>query len=101
MWINENSKNRVKNATDVVCGRVTAAFEEKVNISADRQCIGSYVIAPCGVAYVPTSGSKTAIIPLDGTQVCIGGIVPSKNLQPGEIMLYSAGGATLVMKNNG
>lgn len=34
-------------------------------------------------------------------QICIGAPVKDKELQPGEIMLYSAGGATLVLKNDG
>ena len=59
-------------------------------------------MAPFGIAYVPSAGCKTAVVPLMGSQVCLGTFSEHKsNLEPGEIMLYSAGGATLELKNDG
>ena len=37
-----------------------------------------------------------------GGAVCLGVIAaPPEPLEPGEVMLYSAGGASIVLKNNG
>lgn len=101
MWINKNISEKVKNSEKAVCGQVTASKRSTVNVQGDRQCINLPVVAPCGIAYVPCAGDNTVVLPLNGSKVCIGNIMPAKELSAGEIMLYSAGGATLVLKNDG
>ena len=72
----------------------------QVNASSDFQQLP--VVAPFGIVYVPKSGSKTAVMPVSGGEVCLGTICEKDNtLQPGEIMLYSAGGAKIELKNDG
>ena len=56
---------------------------------------------PYGVVSVPPSGERAVVLPLDDGEVGLGVIANSVGLQEGEVMLYSKGGATLVLKNDG
>lgn len=101
MWINKNISEKIKKNKPAVYGQVISSDKTKVNIQADSQCRELPVVAPCGIAWVPKQGDAAVVLPLDGGRVCIGGAVPDKGLEPGEIMLYSSGGATLTLKNDG
>lgn len=60
------------------------------------------VVAPYGIAYVPPVGEGAVVVPFDGGEACVGVIAsyPEK-LSKGELMLFSAGGASIVLKNDG
>ena len=60
------------------------------------------LIAPAGIAYVPVAGAPTVVMEGAGGAVCLGvAVTPQEELEPGELMLYSAGGASIVLKNSG
>lgn len=101
MWINQTISEKIKRKEDAACGVVTAGGNKRVNVQTDKQCLQLPVVAPCGIAYAAAEGAEAVVLPLNGGKVCLGGIIPDKGLMPGEIMLYSAGGATLVLKNDG
>lgn len=104
MWVNKNVSERTAGSgKSAVCGKVTAVNStgQQVNVSAEKQCVQLPLAAPPGVAFVPVQGSDAVVLPVGSGSLCIGCIMPQKDLQPGEIMLYSSGGATLVLKNDG
>ena len=41
------------------------------------------------------------MLPLVSEQACLGVVAQDKNLEEGELMLYSKGGASIVLKNDG
>lgn len=57
--------------------------------------------APWGVAYLPPATAQAVLVESTSGMVCVGTLSESKNLSPGELLLYSAGGARIYLKNNG
>ena len=47
------------------------------------------------------TGVQTCALPIYEGNVCIGTLSQSQGLKPGEIKLFSAGGANIVLKNSG
>lgn len=101
MWINKNIVDRTVRKNKPMCGKVTQTGNTTVNIQSEKQCVELPIIAPWGVAYVPKPDTTTVIMPLGDGDGCIGTVVEDRGLKPGEVMLYSAGGATLILKNDG
>lgn len=62
------------------------------------------VFAPAGLAWVPEAGDTVLVIKSGSGEACVlaaeGKNLPDK-LQPGEVCLYSRGGAILRLKNDG
>ena len=56
---------------------------------------------PYGVLSVPPTGTCAVVLPLDDGEVGLGVIAGKADLQEGELMLYSKGGASIVLKNDG
>lgn len=56
---------------------------------------------PYGVVSVPPNGERAVVLPLDSGEVGLGVIAEGHALEEGELMLYSKGGASIVLKNNG
>lgn len=101
MWLLKNMAQNSKKEKNADRGEITLPGQTVVNISASGEHTGVPLCAPCGIAYVPAQGEQAVILPIGNGGVCIGAPVREKGLSPGEIMLYSAGGATLVLKNDG
>ncbi len=101
MWLTSliTKQNKGKSAST---GSVTATATGKVEIDTSRLNRNVPVVAPYGVYYVPAIGSEGVLIPTESGQALVGVLsVGIDDLRPGEIMLRSAGGATLVLKNSG
>lgn len=56
---------------------------------------------PYGIVSVPPTGESAIVLPLDDGEVAMGVIANNASLSEGEIMLYSKGGASIVLKNDG
>nr|WP_316614279.1 hypothetical protein [uncultured Ruminococcus sp.] len=102
MWINEYMTGRSFNTEGASAGEIRSAKNGSVSVSATRDYGALPLIAPSGIAYVPVAGASTVVMEGAGGAVCLGVIAaPKADLQPGELMLYSAGGAGIVLKNDG
>ncbi|MBQ9680453.1 MAG: phage baseplate assembly protein [Ruminococcus sp.] len=102
MWINEYMTALPYGKGTAAAGEIRSASGGSVAVSSTRDYGAVPVIAPAGIAYVPLSGASTVVMDSAGGAVCLGVVAPSKEgLQPGELMLYSAGGASIVLKNSG
>lgn len=102
MWINEYLTGQ-NNRTDVAtAGEILTADNGRVAVGSTKNYSALPVIAPAGIAYVPLAGAVTMVMEGAGSAVCLGVIAaPPAPLEAGELMLYSAGGASIVLKNNG
>lgn len=101
MWlINYVTKNSITNP-QAETGNIKSAEDGTVQINASSDYKYLPVVAPFGVTYVPTSGSQTVVLPVYGGEMCMGVVAPESDLEPGELMLYSAGGASITLKNDG
>lgn len=102
MWINEYMTGRSFNVEGASAGEIRSTNNGSVSVSSTRDYGALPLIAPSGIAYVPVAGASTVVMEGAGGTVCLGVIAaPKEELQPGELMLYSAGGASIVLKNNG
>ncbi|MCH5299567.1 MAG: phage baseplate assembly protein [Ruminococcus sp.] len=82
-------------------GRVKGSVGSKVQVDASSDFGQINVVSPYGIAYVPPVGEQSVVINADGENFCLGTVAPTKRLQAGEIMLFSAGGASIELKNDG
>ena len=102
MWINEYIAARSGEKEESVIGRVGAVQNGRVDVSATRGYHHVSLILPEGVVSIPRRGAGTVVVQSSGGAVCPGVIIqPPSNLEPGELMLRSAGGASIVLKNDG
>lgn len=62
---------------------------------------GMPVFAPRGVAYRPCEGDRLLLMPVDGVETCVGCLSVCDDVDGGELKLSSAGGASILLKNNG
>ncbi len=56
---------------------------------------------PWGVAYRPPNAAEAVVVSTGAGSACVGAIGPEKNVGPGELLLFSAGGAEIYLKNSG
>lgn len=102
MWINEYMTGRSFGSEGASAGEIRSSGNGSVSVSSTRDYGSLPMIAPAGIAYVPVTGTSTVVMEGAGGAVCLGVIAPPQEaLQPGELMLYSAGGASIVLKNDG
>ena len=102
MWINEYVTGRSFGADKASAGEIRTANRSGVAVSATRDYGALPLISPAGIAYVPVAGSSTMVMEGAGGAVCLGVIAqPPAGLEAGELMLFSAGGASIVLKNDG
>lgn len=82
-------------------GSITGVNDGTVQVNASSDFRRLPIVAPYGIAYVPPAGVDSVVMPVGSGQVCTGVVAENKGLQPGELMLYSSGGASIVLKNDG
>ena len=101
MWISRYVTGNSFAAGRPAVGEVRSAGD-RVSVSASEECHSLPVIAPYGIAYVPPVGASSLVVPCDTGSVCLGVVTaPLEDLEQGELMLYSSGGARIVLKNDG
>ncbi len=101
MWLT-SFLNKGNSKTPATKGSITGTGGASVCIDASTQHRNVSIVAPYGFAYVPPVGEGAVLVPFDGGEACVGVVTGlSENLERGEVMLYSAGGASIVLKNDG
>ena len=56
---------------------------------------------PWGIAYHPPNAAQAVIVSTSAGDTCVGTIAENRGIQPGELLLFSAGGADIYLKNSG
>ena len=59
------------------------------------------LFAPYGVTAIPPEGEIALFLPMEENAACLGVLCGAEGLVPGEVLLQSAGGARVLLKNNG
>ncbi|WP_411678044.1 hypothetical protein [Caproicibacter sp.] len=82
-----------------------AAELAKTTGGAAAQGAGEYrnlpFAGPWGIAYQPPNAAQAVIVSTSAGDACVGTLAADRGLKPGELLLYSSGGAELYLKNNG
>lgn len=93
MWVNNNNKAEQAIVTD--------GKNSQINAKGGIPFVGAKIAVPYGIVSLPVQGENAVILDVAGQPVCLGVIQGSNTLEMGEIMLFSKGGASIVLKNNG
>lgn len=101
MWISKKVSLSNSRNYQGLEGEVTYSSLGTVNVQNSSEHRDVSTVSPRGISYVPIDGDKTVIIPVGDSYICPGVILEDKNLLPGELMLYSSGGASITLKNDG
>lgn len=101
MWLLNYVTRNSFSKTEPTVGDVTAYSMGNVAVNSSLEHRDMPVIAPYGIAYNPPLGEASVVLPLVSEQACLGVVAQDKNLEEGELMLYSKGGASIVLKNDG
>ncbi len=83
-------------------GEITSSDSNSVCVNSFYEHRDIEVVVPYGVYYNPPSKEESVVLPLNSSCVSIGVVQKAVgDLEPGEIMLKSKGGAKIVLKNDG
>lgn len=101
MWLS-SFLSKYKDSEIPSKGNVTATEGEKMQVDTSTPLEDVRLVAPYGIKYVPPLGEDALVVPFDGGEVCVGVMTKTAhNLKRGELMLYSQGGASIILKNDG
>ncbi len=82
--------------------QVVFADGESVNLAGAQGSGKAIQFLPYGIESVPPNGSRAVAVPTGRTLCVCGTQTEGKlELEPGEIGLFSSGGASIVLKNDG
>lgn len=98
MWLAKQQKRPSAESAGSV-GQVTLAGDAPA-VELDSERRGLAVYAPGGYRWRPAPGQKVLVLKADG-QPCVAGTPSEGGLQPGEVALNSAGGASVKLDNQG
>lgn len=101
MWLSKQISDACKPPKTAKAGKVTSTQDNLVTIQSEQEYRQIKNVAPFGIVSVPPVGTKVVITPTDEGFVYTGTLAQSAELEPGELMLYSKGGANIILKNNG
>ncbi len=102
MWLSKSIEEQTRRTRGAEDARVTASRGARIDASGTKPHGELRCVAPFGIASVMPDGVQAVILPIGGESVAIGALAQNlSELSPGEVMLYSAGGARLILKNDG
>lgn len=101
MWISKEICESKKNSDKADIGDVNGIIGDNVIIQGKQEYRGIPLSLPFGIVAVPKEGTKAIVMPTENGFVCSGTIPQDIDLNPGEVMLYSSGGASIVLNNKG
>ena len=101
MWISKEICENKKDSNKADIGDVSSVVGDKVTVQGKQEYREIPLSLPFGIVAVPKVGSKAVVTPTESGFACSGIIPENMDLEPGEIMFYSGGGASIVLKNNG
>ena len=102
MWISKQISNACKFIKNTKIGKITSTQNaDSITVQSDQEYRDLNNAAPFGIISIPPIGSKAVVTSTDQGFVYTGIINQKADLAPGELMLYSSGGANIILKNNG
>ncbi len=98
MWLSKKiSQSKKKNSS---CSAEVTSSGSNITVQGSDEYRDISLLAPEGIAYVPTRGKECVLLPIGNKVVALGTAVSEKSLNEGEIMLYSGDGS-ITLKNDG
>ncbi len=101
MWLSKKILN-ITNNNYAKLGDITASGNNKVCSQSEEEFRDISLITLSGIAYSPNEGEECVVLPTANNEtVCIGVKMSNKELNPGEIMIYSGEEAKIILKKDG
>ena len=100
MWISQKVGALEQPGAQIQVGEVLG-YTGGLSIQAVGQYGAVPLAAPFGITYVPPKGTKVVLLEEADTVLCAGAVAEPAGLSEGELLLCSAGGACIYLKNNG
>lgn len=101
MWISQQIIAAQKAQPQAQLGAVTGNVQAGIVAQGAGEYRNLQAAAPYGIAYLPPEGAQAVILTEDEGNICLGTLAENKGVAAGEVMLYSAGGACIYLKNSG
>ena len=102
MWLTSFMAKNIWDKTTAPAGEVTGVNGNRVEVDSASRHSNVPVVAPYGFISVPPVSSQAVVLTSVMGDVCAGVVnQDTQGLEPGEIMLCSAGGASILLKNDG
>lgn len=102
MWLTEFMSRGDKKQRTSSMGSVTKVSQGRVEVDTSQPHANMKLLVPFGVACVPTLGEEALITALDNEKLCLGVVSRSnRDLEKGELRLFSVGGNSITLKNDG
>lgn len=102
MWLLKQLNAFQGGRTDAQRGDVTGYQGSFPTVQAGEEHRNLALVGPYGMTALPAQGAAAVLLNLEGETVCAGvAHTAPDGLQPGEIQLCSAGGARILLKNDG
>ena len=102
MWVSKEITESNRKNFNLKIGKVTQTSENEVCIENDTEYRNLPIVCPYGFFSIPVLGSNAVIAPISNNFLYFG--TKTKNLydlKSGEVGMYSHGGASIVLKNDG
>lgn len=101
MWISKALADSEKSG-EPFTANVLYSENGKISVSGLERVENIQICLPYGVVSVPPKGSGAVVLPV-GSSAVVCGVVGDNtlSLEQGEVALYSKGGASIVLKNDG
>lgn len=102
MWISMNLSNNNQNSP-VDTAAADCGIDTTVSAMSAQGKGKCEIVNPPGMISVPGKYNDMVIVHTDSGMMCIGVRMPyyERNIEPGEILLMSDGGATIKLSNDG
>lgn len=102
MWISKNMALQTQRSYTSELGEVSESGNGCFSGYGQNGRGRYYMASPGGMVYYPQKGERAVIVSTDSGDICTG-IIHEKDdgLEAGELKLYSSGGASIVLKNDG
>ena len=101
MWLVSYITNRSLSAPSAAKGELTADDAGGMAVASSGEHKELEFCVPYGFSSVPPQRERAVVLPLDDGEVGMGVLRADGSLEEGEVKLFSAGGASLVLKNDG
>lgn len=101
MWLMSYITKNSLTAPNAVKGNVNSNKSDGLSVVSSGEHKQLKTCLPYGVVSVPPTGECAVVLPLDDGEVSLGVIAENVGLEEGEVMLFSKGGASIVLKNSG
>ncbi len=100
MWISKRLAEAGKRKPAADVSRVRSPGETK----PESERAGMVYCGPWGIVYAPPTYARAVTVDTPGGAACVGTVLESGeglSAEPGELLLFSKGGARIHLKNNG